>query len=154
MGQPLAPHSGYQQDNINLFNNKRTQGKFLAFPKLPAAITIEFTKGRSAHNNRVIQYQGDTNKRKVVRRFAIDDWRLAIATSNCKSKIRNRKSCYSPCVRRVGFLICPPAFLRKQEGELNGGRGLFESYVPSKSSCGVAVLKNVSYNASRSIKRL
>jgi len=27
MGQPLVPHSGYRQDNINLFNIKRTQGK-------------------------------------------------------------------------------------------------------------------------------
>lgn len=27
MGQPLVPHLGYRQDNINLFNIKRTQGK-------------------------------------------------------------------------------------------------------------------------------
>jgi hypothetical protein len=100
--------------------------KFLVFPKLPAAITIEFTKGRSAHNNRVIQHREDTNKRKVVRRFAIDDWRLAIATSNCKSKIRNRKSCYSPCVRRVGFLICPPCFLAKtRRGDVDYSRAMF-----------------------------
>jgi len=28
MGQPLVPHSGYRQDNINSFNTKRTQGDF------------------------------------------------------------------------------------------------------------------------------
>ncbi len=29
MGQPLVPHLGYRQDNINLFNIKRTQGGIL-----------------------------------------------------------------------------------------------------------------------------
>ena len=34
MGQPLVPHLGYRQDNINLFNIKRTQGEFVIIARI------------------------------------------------------------------------------------------------------------------------
>jgi len=50
MGQALVPHLGYRQDNINLFNIKRTQGEFVIIVKIgnvakkvpPKAVNLNF----------------------------------------------------------------------------------------------------------------
>lgn len=44
MGQPLVPNLGYRQDNINLFNVKRTQGDFPDFDYFPSTKPTKPTK--------------------------------------------------------------------------------------------------------------